>query len=770
MGHVQLRRYVIKEGRYDEFLAFWRGLVPIRERYGYTILFAFADRANHQFVWAVEHPDPLEDADPIYNASPERTAHMASNTGAVASILVSEIEPVIEARAPGQARPGRRAVDEARLRGAVARLHPITALLSLVHMTGDPTLLDRYGPALDGSQPPVTSYKVLRDPDPRPPSVPDPAVVTELRERLVARVRDGAPPALELPDPELFARMARLCLGFEVSRKDLPMVMEQGGFVTDTRIVRPTVAPPPGFHVVVIGAGMIGVNAGVKLAASGFDYTILEARHELGGTWSVNRFPKAAVDTPSSEYSFSFEPNPSWSRYFPTGPEYLDYVKRVADRYDVTRHIHFGTRMTRCAWDDERHVWIVTATRGGRTVTYEANAVVAATGFLNRPSYPDVAGMNRFAGPVMHSAEWDDGVALDGRSVVLVGTGCTAAQVATGIAERSRRLTIVQRQPNWVIPNPLVLKEVPELERWGWEKIPFVYKWSRVESMSPGINRGPMRDEATFDPDHHARTGGISALNDQIKDLARAYAAEKLGHRPDLLAKVLPSFPPFAKRQVLDPGYYDTLLRPNVELVEGELAGLEEHAVVLADGTRLPADAVILATGFKLDFFSTLEVVGRGGRDLRAAWSPRPMAYLGLTVPGFPNFFVTCGPNSGLASDHATLGEQQVHYIIEALQLMLEEDIVALDVTREAFERYNEMIDECLRRTVFDGHKGTAHGYYRHESGRSVLAYPKANIEYWTDLRRPALADYHLTRRPARTPAAPPAPAGTPAVPAAPAP
>jgi cation diffusion facilitator CzcD-associated flavoprotein CzcO len=334
--------------------------------------------------------------------------------------------------------------------------------------------------------------------------------------------------------------------------------------------------------------------------------------------------------------------------------------------------------------------------------------------------------------------------------VVLVGTGCTAAQVATGIADLTERLTIVQRQPNWVIPNPKVLELVPELERWGWENIPFVYKWARVESMSPAVNRGPWREEARLDPEYHARTGRISALNDQIQDMGRAYVRQKFADRPDIAAKVVPNFPPFAKRQVLDPGYFDTLLKPNVDLVEGEVVAFEADHAVLRDGTRLPADAVVLATGFKLDFFSTLDIVGRDGRELRHAWNPRPMAYLGLTVPGFPNFYITCGPNSGLASDHATLGEQQVHYIIESLQLMLEDGLASMEVTQDAFDAYNAVLDEDLRDTVFDGHKGAAHGYYRHESGRSVLAYPRANIEYWTDLRRPVLADHILTPRSVR--------------------
>lgn len=654
------------------------------------------------------------------------------------------------ARSPSDGGPSDESlVDDAKSRAAIDWLHPIIALLSLVHLTGDRSLLARYGPALDGSQPLVHSYRVLHNPDQKPPTVPDPAVVAEVRDRLARRLVEGGPPAIGAPDRALFVEMGRLCLGFPLSDKDLPMVMEQAGFVTDTRLVRATVAPPADFKVVVIGAGMIGINAGVKLGEAGFDYTILETLDGPGGTWWVNRFPNAAVDTPSAEYSFSFELNPSWSRYFPTGREYLEYVRRVADKYDVTRHIQYRTTLTRCRWDDRRGRWVITATRDGEVLTIEANAIVNAIGFLSRPNYPDLEGRSTFPGPVMHSAAWDESVDLTGARVVLVGTGCTAAQVATGVADRAESLTIVQRQPNWVIPNARVLQSVGELERWCLERIPYVAQWSRAQSMSPVLGKGPYRDEIMFDPAWHERTGGISPLNDQIAALGRSYIQETFADRPELVRALTPTFPPFAKRQVLDPGYFMTLKKPSVHLVEGELVALDADGAVCADGRRIPADVVILATGFKLDFFSTLSVIGRDGRELRDAWTPRPQAYLGLTVPGFPNFFITCGPNSGLSTSHTTLGEQQVHYVVEALQLMLEQRLAAIDVRPEAFAAYNAQLDAELRQTVFDGHKGTAHGYYRHSSGRSVLAYPRANIEYWTQLRRPDLDDYVTTPRPA---------------------
>jgi cation diffusion facilitator CzcD-associated flavoprotein CzcO len=489
---------------------------------------------------------------------------------------------------------------------------------------------------------------------------------------------------------------------------------------------------------------MVGINAAVKLKAAGITYRVVEQRHELGGTWSQNVYPNVAVDTPSIQYSYSFDLNPSWSKFYPAGHEYLAYLKDVAAKHGILDKIDFGTSMERCVWDEGRKMWVVTCTRDGVEHDYEANVVISALGFLNRPAYPKVEGLERFKGPVLHPAQWDPTVNLKGKKVVLVGTGSTAAQVSTGMADIVADLSIIQRQPTWVMPNEQVFEPVNPHERWALENIPFVMQWIRIQSLATLLTwrEGVM----TIDAEWRAKTGGVSALNDAIRKVALDYIGSKFADRPDLKTKVTPDFPFFAKRPILDCGYYDTLKKKNVTLVQGALARCEDEAVILADGARLECDVLVLATGFQLEFLTSYDVRGRGGQTLQNAFTPFPYAYLGLEVPGFPNFFITCGPNSALTASHTTTGEQQVHYIIEALQLMVENNLASIEVTQEATNLYNDGIAKDLERTVWV-QSGTAHGYYRHASGRVVLAYPRTNVQYWKALREPVLADHRVSER-----------------------
>lgn len=606
--------------------------------------------------------------------------------------------------------------DEAALREAICAIDPIVALLSLVHLTGDRQLLTRFGPALEGTA--FGEQSTFIATAGAVPRTADAEVVADIRERLVQRILADPRPVLECPDPALFAELAKLCIGFPIAGATLDMAMEQAGFITDQRTQDPVGVPPADFRVLIIGAGMIGINAAIKLQAAGFAYTIIEKREEIGGTWSINTYPNVAVDTPSAQYSYSFELNPSWSKYYPTGSEYLTYLKQVAERYGIAPNIDFGAEMVRCEWDEQRQLWVATAHRGGEVHVYVANAVVSALGFLNRPSFPRVEGLDTFAGPVIHSAQWDPSIDYSGKRVALIGSGCTAVQVAAGLAGTVDRLTIVQRQPNWVTPNPQVLQSVGEAERRALQHLPYVVQWSRLRSLATTLT--DYTQLYKIDPDWHAEHGTVSAMNDGLRAMCLDYINSTFADRPDLAAKVTPDFPPFAKRPIADCGYYETLKRPNVDLIEGSLAALEPEAVVLADGTRVPCDAVILATGFELDFLGGFEIVGRDGRSLDEAWSPYPYAYLGLTVPGFPNLFVTCGPNSGLSAAHTTLSEQQVCYIVESLQALVDNDLAAMDVRAEVCTAYNDDLQREIQRTVWlNG--GTAHGYYKHRTGRIVL-------------------------------------------------
>jgi 4-hydroxyacetophenone monooxygenase len=628
------------------------------------------------------------------------------------------------------------------LRASVAALDPVVALLALVHLTGDRSLLHSVGTAFDGVPRNATSSFGFRTSE--IPKEADPKVVADIRARLIAAMEADPKPLIAEPDRALFHQMAELCAGMELDPDRAAMAREQSGFSQDEYGAEARRVPPADFEVLVLGAGMIGLTAAIKLKASGFRYRVIERHGDVGGTWLLNTYPNVAVDTPSVQYSLSFDQNADWTRYYPRGGEYHAYLRTLAERHRILDRIDFHTEMENCIWDDARNLWRITCRRGGEDVVYEANAVIVAFGFITRPLLPKVDGLKTFRGPVVHSGQWDDSIDLDGRKVVVVGTGATSAQLATYAGGRAAHLTVVQRQPNYMLPDENVLKDVDPAEKWGLQNIPFVTQWQRFRSLIRLLTL--TASPATIDPDYRARTGGVSAINEGSRQVGLRYIEEKFADRPDLKAKVTPDFPYFTKRPILDCGYYDTLKRDNVDLVEGTVVRCEEDAVILADGTRITCDVLLLATGYELSFLAGVDIRGRGGKTLEQSWAHCPYAYKGLEVPGFPNFFVTCGPNSGLTASHTTLGEQQVHYIIETLKLMVDEDLVAFEVTAEACGAYQAEIERKLADTIWM-HRGTAHGYYLHASGKVVLGYPGTNFDYWLALRRPVVADHKTTPR-----------------------
>lgn len=637
------------------------------------------------------------------------------------------------------------AENPATLEAAVAELDPIVALLSLIHITGDQTLLHRYGPLLEGTQ--EQKREAFVDFGETEHKEADPAVVAEIRGLLLKEMRGGKPEVLlHEPAPGLFREMLKLALGMELPEASFEVARQHGGFVTDTRIVPQDVMPPADFKVLVIGAGMVGINAAVKLKQSGFDYTVIESRHEIGGTWSINRYPGAAVDTPSILYSYSFDPNPSWTKFYPMKDEFLEYLERVAARHRVTDNIHLNTTMTDATWDDARKLWVVKAVRDGREVVYEANAVIQCLGMLTRARWPDVTDREKFPGPVMHSAEWDESVDLTGKRVVIVGTGCSGVQLTRALSEVASDVTVVQRQPDYIIPNPQALAPVPSLEIWAMENIPYVTQWKRMQSLVSALT--DMRGMMGFDQEWHDKTGGFGPLNDAVTQMSLGYLQSKFPDDPEMVRKLTPPYPLYAKRPILDCGYYDALKKEHVHLVEGELKAFDETGVILADGTHIACDAVVLATGFYLEWYKDLNITGRSGKTLRDAFTPYPEAYEGILVPDFPNYLITAGPNTGLTANHAVLGEQHVHYIVELLQIMVNNDYAAVEADEEACRAYNAWTEEALKDTAWY-RKGAAHGYYRHdESGRIVLATPRHNSTVWHDTRRPNMEHIRTERRP----------------------
>lgn len=635
---------------------------------------------------------------------------------------------------------------DSKIDAAIDALDPTMALMALIQITGDRTLLHRYWNDIDGRQEELIETFVDINAHEERPSI-DASVASEIREQLRAAVKSGKPAVMPQIDRPMFKRMSRLLLGQDLPEMSVDVAFQHAGFTTDTRVRKAVDVPPADFKVLVVGAGMMGINAAIKLQQAGFDFTVLEAMDTVGGNWLTNTYPGAAVDTPSRIYSFSFEPNASWTQFYPRGPEFLSYLDRVTDKYNLRDRIQFGTWVEGAQWDEARKIWTVKAVRNGKPETYECNVLIMAVGPNNNPNYPKVQNLDSFKGPVIHSAVWDHDVDLTGKKVVLVGTGCSGVQVATAIADKVGELVIVQRQPEHIIPNPQAHAPVGELERWAMEHVPFVAQWKRLQSLHSQMR--DMHGMIMKDEDYAAKTGGFGPINDGMRMMCEGYLKSHFPDNPEMVELLTPNFPVFAKRPILDCGFYDTLKKPNVSIVRGELAQADADAVILSDGTRIECDALLLSTGYNLHFGRQFDIRGIGGETLADAFDPHPFSYEGMLITGFPNFVFMGAPYSYLVANHAVVSEQQVHYIVELLQWMVDDHLSSFDVSPEATQAFIDDVDANLAKTAWV-QCGSAHGYYRDKGAdgqkKVILAIPRHNSRIWHDLRSPRAEDFNVTR------------------------
>jgi cation diffusion facilitator CzcD-associated flavoprotein CzcO len=479
-------------------------------------------------------------------------------------------------------------------------------------------------------------------------------------------------------------------------------------------------------HIVIIGAGFGGLGMAIHLKQAGIDdFTVIEKDDGVGGTWRVNRYPGCACDVPSHLYSFSFEPNPDWSRAYATQPEILAYMERCADKYGVRPHIRFGTKVTAATFDEKTGLWAVETDRGDTIV---ARAVVSATGGLSVPSYPDIPGLSSFAGRTFHSARWDPTFPLAGKRVGVIGTGASSVQIVPAIAPEVERLHVFQRTPPWILPKPDRPYSPEERER---------------------LRASPFRQSLTrlgFYWRHEIF--GLAFVGDKrILQLASRMALRHLRESvPDqaLRKKLTPSYVMGCKRILPTNEYYPALQRDNVELVTEGIQEIRPGGVLTRDGVEHRLDALVLATGFHAaDIAAPCEVRGRGGRDLNDAWRRGAEAYLGTTVSGFPNLFLIVGPNTGLGhSSMIFMIESQVTYIASCLQAMRAQGLRLVDVRADAQARYNERLHARLSRRVWA--TGGCMSWYRNQEGKNVTLWPGFTFEFRLRTRRWDPADYEL--------------------------
>ncbi|EHB53368.1 4-hydroxyacetophenone monooxygenase [Mycolicibacterium rhodesiae JS60] len=626
-------------------------------------------------------------------------------------------------------------VDTRALRAQLRQADPGVLVAVLAQMTGDVSVIDRYAAKIDH----------LPDP-PERAGTTDPDTAEALIDEIVAALGRPRPvDAIPADDRDLFARLLPIALGADVDDEQVDLLLEQGGFRPSQPTLPRTTPIPSTTTMAIIGAGIAGIAVALAAAEEGVKFQIYDRNDEVGGTWLTTTYPGIGVDTPSAYYSLSREVNPDWSNYYPQGAEYQAYLVALADKHDLRRHIRFGTEVEALWWDEQRGQWQIHSRAADGTVSFDyASVVVTAAGYLNRPRFPELKGREAFAGVSVHSARWDPTLDLVGKKVAVIGAGCTAVQIVDACVDDVEHLTVFQRQPHWVAPRKRLSDEVPAHRRYLGRVLPFYSMWHRLKSYwGTADNNYPV---ILQDPEWAQTHLSISPANDVLLQMCLDYIDRTFGAGTELARRVTPDFAPYGKRIIRDPGgYYAALTREHVDVEASEPAEVNAGGIITADGRQIDLDVIIYATGYHLDFLSTVDIRGRDGKTLAGEWGTSPRAYRGGTVPGFPNLFITSAPNysPGHGAGANFSMEVLAHYIVECLQLMALRGATIMEVTQQAFDAYVAGIDEAMQRTVWC-HTPKAHTYYRSESGRVVVATPYRLVDLWQQHRSPAEDDFVL--------------------------
>ncbi|MDO9496541.1 MAG: NAD(P)/FAD-dependent oxidoreductase [Nocardioides sp.] len=618
------------------------------------------------------------------------------------------------------------------IRAALADVSIPTLLVSCVHMSGNASLLD--GPVRPQGAMLNELQGYLSD--------EDKAAARQLAFEIITDYRDRGCPEPEPASPALVKQMMDFLVGTPVADEYVPMMLEELGL--DGLDLRKDPGPrevPDDFSVVVIGCGMSGLLAAIRLQQAGIPYTVVEKNAGVGGTWFENTYPGARVDVGNHFYCYSFEPSDHWTEYFAQQPEIVAYFEGVMHKHGIEEHVRWNTEVTAATWDETDGAWRVELDDGDTLV---ASAVISAVGQLNRPHVPDVPGT--FDGPAFHTARWDHDADLTGKDVVMVGAGATGFQVAPAIAETVGSLTVIQRTAQWMFPNPGYHEPVGAGMQWALRHLPFYGRWLRFLIFFPGCDAGLAA--AKVDPDWGPQQTSVSEINDFARMMFSEWIESQVPDDPELLAKVMPDYPATGKRTLQDNGsWLATLRRDNVELVRAGIDHLESDGIVDSAGVKHRADVLIWSTGFAYhEPLMPMRITGRDGVDLREHWGDRPRAHLGITVPGFPNFFCLYGPGTNLASGGSIIfaSECEVRHVMSCLEALLDGGHRTIEPTRSAYDSWYER-SQAEMRTMVWASPHIEHNYYANDAGEVHGLNPWRVVDWWAWTQQVDLDDHVLT-------------------------
>jgi 4-hydroxyacetophenone monooxygenase len=504
----------------------------------------------------------------------------------------------------------------------------------------------------------------------------------------------------------------------------------------------PSASKLENFKVLVIGAGISGIAAAIQLKRLGLPFTVIERQAGIGGTWLLNSYPEARVDTSSYLYQFKFEKNYPWTEFFASRNETQKYLDHIATKYGVKKGFQFNREVTAAMWDEASSTWIVKIKlKDGGEETIAANAIISGSGLFSTPNLPDIPGIRDFEGAMFHTAHWDHSFDYRGTRAALIGTGSSGTQLAPGLARDVKHLAIYQRHPNWIMAMENYRGEVGPHMRWLFDNMPYYWNWYSYASYFTGQQ---LQGLQTYDREWMKAGGGINQRNDGVRANLTEYIRSKVGHDPELFAKVLPKHAPLIRRLVVDNGFYDTLNQDNVELVTEGIERITKKGIVTKDGIEREFDLIVLGAGFKVSqYLWPVQYVGRNGATLEESWKKDgARSYLGAVMPGFPNLFMFYGPNGQPRSGgFYSWAEIWARYVCGAIVSMIEGDSKSMEVRKEVFDDYNARLDEANKNLIWEA---DGHSYYVNEHGRSGINMPWTTTEYHAMVLKPNLDDYDL--------------------------
>jgi 4-hydroxyacetophenone monooxygenase len=530
-----------------------------------------------------------------------------------------------------------------------------------------------------------------------------------------------------VPSNEELNKMMSFIVGENVSPDYIPMMLRDLN-ITSQDLKLSSVTTKPSLEVLIIGAGMSGILAAIKLAERGIKFKIYEKNINLGGTWFENRYPGARVDIANHFYSYSFEENHQWSEHFSQQPELLDYFKRCFDKYDIQKNTYFETQVTDMKFDDETKMWEVTSIHNKKSNKEVINIVLSCVGQLNQPKIPDIKGMDEFQGNMFHSSKWPDDDVIAGKKVAVVGSGASAFQIVPSIAKYCEQLTIFQRSPPWMFPNPKYHEQVDEEKKWLLENLPFYSRWYRFLLFYPGSDQ--LLDSLFVDPSWKDRSDSINQQNDEMRKLFTSAMLAQISNK-SLIDKVIPNYPPFGKRMLQDNGaWLEALHLPNVTLLAEGVEQMNSRGIIGLEKEH-EFDTVVFATGFKAqDFFDPINIDCSSG-SFKSIYKDSPVSYLGITFSSIPNFFAMYGPGTNLAHAGSIIfnSECQINYICSAIEHMLNNDYKVIKVKPKIEKQYQDRFDKRHKKMVWQ--HANVSSWYQNSKGKVVTTSPWRLVEYW---------------------------------------